>query len=180
MKSLGVFRNRYWQLIVGLGISMLFIYWALPGLHLPDVIEALRTANYWWLDPRHRRLHARTLGANLALAVHAAPGEEGSPRSSFPMVCIGYFGNNVFPFRAGELLRSYVLKQAEDIPIPTSLATVIVERLCDGLVMLLFVFLALPFAPMPDVYRNAVIGTTTIFLIVTVAFIALGEPAGAV
>jgi uncharacterized membrane protein YbhN (UPF0104 family) len=34
-------------------------------------------------------------------------------RNLFPMVCIGYFGNNVFPFRAGELLRSYVLKKEE-------------------------------------------------------------------
>jgi hypothetical protein len=172
---MGIFRNRYWQLIVGIGISMLFIYWALPGLHLPDVVEALRTANYWWLIPGvvvyMLGLWVRTWRWQYTLR----PVKKVPLVRLFPMVCIGYFGNNVFPFRAGELLRSYVLKKAEDIPIPTSLATVIVERLCDGLVMLLFVFLALPFAPMPDVYRNAVIGMTTIFLLATAVFIALAS-----
>ena len=44
----------------------------------------------------------------------------------FPLICIGYFGNNVYPFRAGEFIRSFVLKRKEDIPVSSSLATVII------------------------------------------------------
>jgi uncharacterized protein (TIRG00374 family) len=89
----------------------------------------------------------------------------------FPDVCIGYFGNNVFPFRAGELLRSYVLKKQTGIDISSSLATVFIERIADGLVMILFVFFALPFAPMPEIYRNAVIVMTIAFTVATAVFI---------
>jgi hypothetical protein len=61
----------------------------------------------------------------------------------FPIVTIGYMGNNIYPARAGEVLRAVILKQREDVPVSASLATVIVERVFDGVVMLAFVFLNL-------------------------------------
>jgi uncharacterized protein (TIRG00374 family) len=61
----------------------------------------------------------------------------------FPIVAIGYMGNNIYPARAGELLRAYVLRRNQSIPISASLATIIVERAFDGIVMLGFVFLNL-------------------------------------
>ena len=162
--------KRYLQLAIGVLVSAFFIYLALPGLHLPDVVEALQTANYWWLLPGIvvylLGLWVRTWRWQYTLRpVQLVP-----VVTLFPMVCIGYFGNNVFPFRAGELLRSYVLKRRTNIAISTSLATVIIERVTDGLVMLLFVFLALPFAPIPEFFRNAVILMTVLFLAATVVF----------
>jgi uncharacterized protein (TIRG00374 family) len=53
-------------------------------------------------------------------------------------------GNNIYPARAGEVLRAVLLKRHEDVSIPASLATIIVERVFDGVVMLAFVFLNLP------------------------------------
>ncbi|MBK9613300.1 lysylphosphatidylglycerol synthase transmembrane domain-containing protein [Candidatus Amarobacter glycogenicus] len=40
----------------------------------------------------------------------------------FPIVCIGYMGNNIYPARAGEIIRSYVLKRKEGISMSASLA----------------------------------------------------------
>jgi len=65
-------------------------------------------------------------------------------RVMFPIVAIGYMGNNIYPARAGELLRAYVLKKNEGVPISASLATIIVERVFDGVVMLSFIFVNLP------------------------------------
>jgi uncharacterized protein (TIRG00374 family) len=62
----------------------------------------------------------------------------------FPIVAIGYMGNNIYPARAGEVLRAAMLKQRENVPISASLATVVIERIFDGVVMLAFVFLNLP------------------------------------
>ena len=61
----------------------------------------------------------------------------------FPIVAMGYAGNNIFPARAGEVLRAVVLKNKEDVPISASLATIIVERVYDGVVMLAFIFVNL-------------------------------------
>jgi glycosyltransferase 2 family protein len=163
--------KKYIQLLAGLAVSAFFIYLALPGLHLQTVMEALQTANYWWLVPGilvyFAGLWVRTWRWQFTLR----PLQLVPLRTLFPDVCIGYFGNNVFPFRAGELLRSYVLKKQTGIDISSSLATVIIERVADGLVMILFVFLALPFAPMPDFFRNAVVLMTVAFTVATVLFI---------
>ena len=121
----------------------------MPGLHLPAVWRVMGQANYWWIIPGVAvymvGLWARTWRWHFMLR-HLKPV---TLRRLFPVVCIGYFGNNIYPFRAGEVMRAYVLWQREEIPITSSLATVIIERVFDGLVMLLFVFLALPFAPIP-------------------------------
>ena len=163
--------KRYWQLLIGIGISAFFIYLALPGLHLPEVWASLRTANYWWILPGVAvyfvGLWARTWRWHYMLR----PLKPVPLVRLFPLVCIGYFGNNVYPFRAGELIRSYVLKRTEGIAFMSSLATVFIERIFDGLVMLLFVFLALPFVPaMPPLYRNLVTILTLLLVGATVLF----------
>jgi uncharacterized protein (TIRG00374 family) len=158
-------------LLIGIGISAFFIYLALPGLHIPEVWASLRTANYWWILPGVAvyfvGLWARTWRWHYMLR----PLKPVPLVRLFPLVCIGYFGNNVYPFRAGELIRSYVLKRTEGIAFMSSLATVFIERIFDGLVMLLFVFLALPFVPaMPPLYRNLVTVLTLLLVGATVLF----------
>ena len=61
----------------------------------------------------------------------------------FPIVAIGYMGNNIYPARAGEVLRAVVLKRKEGVPISASFATIIIERIFDGVVMLAFIFINL-------------------------------------
>ncbi len=164
--------KRIWQLLIGFLISAFFIYLALPGLHLSEVATSLRSANYWWILPGVAiyfvGLWARSWRWHYTLR-HL---KEIPLRRLYPLICIGYFGNNVYPFRAGEVIRSYVLKQQEDVPIISSLATVIIERVFDGLVMLLFVFLALPFSPaLPAGYRNLVVLLTVLLMGATVVFV---------
>jgi uncharacterized protein (TIRG00374 family) len=65
-------------------------------------------------------------------------------RALFPLVSIGYMGNNIYPARAGEVLRAVILKRKEGVPVSASLATIIVERIFDGVVMLAFIFVNLP------------------------------------
>jgi uncharacterized protein (TIRG00374 family) len=165
--------NRTIRLLIGLAISAFFIYLTLPSLHLPDVLQALRTANYWWIAPGVAvymvGLWVRAWRWHYTLR-HLKPV---SIKRLFPLVCIGYFGNNVYPLRAGEIIRSYALKRSDNISMASSLATVIIERVFDGLTMLLFVFLALPFAPMPAQYRNLVILLTVLMVVATVIFIAM-------
>ncbi len=82
----------------------------------------------------------------------------------WPAVVIGYMGNNVYPFRAGEVIRAYVLKKNEQVPVSASLATILVERIFDGLVMLVFVLVALPTVPnLPLWLKQTVIYASILF-----------------
>lgn len=59
---------------------------------------------------------------------------------------IGFMANDLLPARLGEFVRSYAAGRLEGIPASTTLATIVVERVLDGLCMLLVLFLALLFA----------------------------------
>jgi uncharacterized protein (TIRG00374 family) len=89
---------------------------------------------------------------------------------------MSYMGNNIFPARAGEVLRAYVLKKDDDVSMSASLATILVERIFDGLVMLLFVFLTLPSVPDldPDLRRMVVLASL-VFFGALVVFLALAS-----
>ena len=96
----------------------------------------------------------------------------------FPVVVIGYMGNNDYPARAGELIRAYVLRKKEAVSISASLATIIVERIFDGVIMLLFVFVSLPLTPMPEELRRVVVLFSLLFFgALAVFFVIAASPA---
>ena len=49
----------------------------------------------------------------------------------FRIILIGFAVNNVLPLRLGELVRTYLLRQSHGVPIASTLATVLIERLMD-------------------------------------------------
>ncbi|GAB4424428.1 MAG: lysylphosphatidylglycerol synthase transmembrane domain-containing protein [Chloroflexi bacterium OHK40] len=166
-------RLRSWKLWLGLVISVVFLAIALRGLDLEHFWRALREANYWWLLPGIGIYGVTVWVRTWRWRSMLEPLKPIPTARLFPVVVIGYMGNNVYPARAGELLRSYVLRRNEGVPISASLATVVLERLFDGLVMLLFVFATLPFAPLPPAYRWLVIGFSLLFGVALLIFMLL-------
>ncbi|HEX6304862.1 MAG TPA: lysylphosphatidylglycerol synthase transmembrane domain-containing protein [Anaerolineales bacterium] len=139
-----MFAMKRWQFWLGVLISLVFLYLALRGLRFEVVGEALQGANYWWLLPGVGVYFLAVWARAWRWHYLLHPVKSVSTRKMFPIVAIGYMGNNIYPARAGEVLRAVVLKRREDVPISASLATIIVERVFDGVVMLSFVFLNLP------------------------------------
>ncbi len=135
---------KKWQFWLGVIISIFFIWISLRGLRLGEFWGVISRANYWWIIPgiafyfvgvwvRAWRWHY------LLKPIKAIP-----TRTMFPITTIGYMGNNIYPARAGEVLRAVILKRREGVPVSASLATIIVERIFDGVVMLAFIFINLP------------------------------------
>ncbi len=166
---------RSWKFWLGVLISALFVYWTAAGLEWREFGSALREAQYWWLVPAvlvyFGAVWARTWRWHYMLR-HM---KEIPLRRLFPVVVIGYMGNNVYPMRAGEFLRSYVLKRNEGVSVSASLATVALERLFDGLVMCAFVFATLPFVPLPAGYRILVVSFSTLFFVALLVFLFLAS-----
>jgi hypothetical protein len=134
---------KRWQFWLGLVISAVFLYIALRGMHIQEVWNVIKAAQFWWLIPSIAVYFLGVWARSWRWKYLLRPIKEIPTKRLFPTVCIGYMGNNIYPIRAGELLRAYVLKKDEDVAISASLATIIVERIFDGVVMLGFVFLNL-------------------------------------
>lgn len=135
---------KRWQFWAGLLVSIVFVYLSLRGLELNRVLESLKTAKYIWLLPGILVYFIGVWVRSWRWHYLLRPLKKIPTSTMFPIVTIGYMGNNIYPARAGELLRAAVLKQRESVPISASLATIIVERIFDAVVMLGFVFFNLP------------------------------------
>jgi len=134
---------KSWQFWLGVVISLIFLYLALRGLRLADLIDVLGRANYWWLLPGIAVYFVGLWVRAWRWRYLLQPIKDIPTRRLFPITVIGYLGNNIFPARAGELLRTVVLKKDEQVAISASLATIIVERIFDGVTMLAFIFVNL-------------------------------------
>lgn len=136
-------RMKRWQFWVGVLISILFLWWALRGLKLEDLLAVLPKVNFWWLLPGIAVYFLGVWARAWRWHYLLRPLKKIPTLKMFPIVAIGYAGNNLLPARAGELLRAVVLKRRQGVPVSASLATIIVERVFDGVVMLAFVFVNL-------------------------------------
>jgi uncharacterized protein (TIRG00374 family) len=134
---------KSWKFWLGLLISVVFLYLALRGLDFGGMLTALKNAQYLWLIPGVAVYFVGLWVRSWRWHYLLRPLKKIPTRTMFPIVCIGYMGNNIYPARAGEVLRAVILKRREGVPISASLATVIIERIFDGVVMLAFVFLNL-------------------------------------
>lgn len=64
----------------------------------------------------------------------------------YPVVIIGLMANNLIPARAGELARAYVLGQRERISKTTTLGTIAVDRIFDGITLVPMMLIVVAFA----------------------------------
>ena len=163
---------RFW---LGVFISLLFLYFALKGQRLDEVGEAIKEANYWWLIPAVAVYFVAVILRTYRWHFLLRPIKVIPLRDLFPVVVIGYMGNNIFPLRAGELIRAYVLKRNEAVSATASLATIIVERIFDGITMLIFVFAILPLVPANETLRQVIPFASLLFFGALFAFLLIAS-----
>ena len=87
----------------------------------------------------------------------------------FNITVIGFMANNILPVRIGELVRAYILGKREQLSKSLALATIIIERLLDGLTILSFLIPIVLFFSFPQWLRKAGL----VFLILYVVIIAV-------
>lgn len=142
------------RFLLGLAVSGFFIGFFLYRADLGEMARAVRTANYLYVIPGillyFTGLWWRTVRWRVIL----------NPLGSFPVgrlwpvMMVGYAANNVLPVRLGELVRSYYLSTREGTSSASSLATILVERLFDGLALLFLVAVVSLFIPVVGLFQD--------------------------
>lgn len=126
--------RRLW---LGLGASALFIALLLWRIDFRDTAAAFADANYLLLAPAVG-LYFVALGFRTwRWGVMLRPLKFVGFSRLFPVMAVGYMANNLLPVRLGELVRSYYLGQREGVSKSATLATIVIERVLDGVVLLL-------------------------------------------
>jgi len=123
--------------LLGYALSIGCLLWVLHGYRFNDLMPAILSLDWRWVSV-----------AILAdLAVYVAHGWRWNTLlapvvrlrlwRTVQAIFIGLFANEVLPLRAGELIRCYLLAHWSDLRLSLSFASAAVERLIDGVWMLL-------------------------------------------
>ena len=126
--------KRLW---LGLAVTLVFLGLLLLRVDLGETVESLAKANFLYLIPAiglySMAVVFRTLRWRFLLShLKAIPTSR-----LLPVVVVGYMANNLLPVRLGEVVRSYYLGQREGVSKSAALATIVLERVFDGLTLLL-------------------------------------------
>ncbi|HET6313190.1 MAG TPA: lysylphosphatidylglycerol synthase transmembrane domain-containing protein [Chloroflexia bacterium] len=155
---------------LGLLVSVVCLYFVLRGVqwgevwrHLSEVdlplfglsmllmLVAYFLMTWRWqhlLDPLEVPMSPSDTGGSLP-----APASPGGMRSHVSLLNLygkmltGYFFNAFFPARAGDLVRAYLLGRKTGLRKTTILATIVIEKAFDGIVLLVLLLLSLVVLP---------------------------------
>ena len=170
-----LFSKGRWKFWLGLVIGLIFLVLAFKDQDFGQIAKTLVAANYWWLIPA---LAVYFVGVGLR-AVRwrylLNPMQKISSLRLFPVVVIGYMANNVLPVRMGEVVRSYVLGRRENVSKTAALATIVVERIMDGVTMLLFLSVASLFVSLSNDVAGIERAAAVVFLVAILAFFVVAH-----
>lgn len=141
---------RSWRFWLGLGISAVSLVLVFRGVDAQELTSALRAAEYAWLLPAIGLLAGSLAIRAFRWRVLFFPQTGLRLATLFHVLNTSYLINNVLPARAGDVIRAGLISTREPVSASRALATVVVERVLDGLTLALMLAFLLPLFPVPD------------------------------
>jgi uncharacterized protein (TIRG00374 family) len=133
-------KKRFW---FGLLITAVFLYLVLHQIDTRALTQAVVHAHYGWLIPAFivyilGYLIRAVRWKFLLNTIKPLPWAR-----LLPPLILGFTVNNILPARAGEFVGAYVVGKREGVSKTAAFATVVMQRVFDGLVMVLFAVIVL-------------------------------------
>jgi len=126
------------RLAAGIAIGAFFLWLALRNVHFSEMAETLRRVSLP-IFGLFCLMHLGSLGLRaLRWRILVRPLAEVPARRLLPPLAIGFMVNFLLPGRAGEVVRAWLLGRREKVSTSAVFATVVVERLFDGLAVICF------------------------------------------
>ena len=131
-------RRTLIQFSLGFLFSGIFLYLFLKNFDFKSLLKILSQLVYYNFAWVFLATAAHLLAKAIRWKIILAPLKEITVISSLSNVSIGLMANNLLPARSGELVRVASLAQTEEISASSVLSALILERLLDGYILLLF------------------------------------------
>ena len=167
-------KKRVW---LGGAISLACLYLVFRALDPATLGAALAQANLFYVLPAVAvyfvGVWLRSLRWRLLLGPVLPPERRAKVSTAylFRIMVIGFTVNNVLPARLGELARAWLLWRGERVEPGATVATIVLERVLDGLTLLLFAGVAALLVEFPPELQRAAWITAALFLLVTVGLV---------
>lgn len=130
-------RARALQLALGTAVSGALLWLAFRDVHFADVVAHARTAHAGPLLLAVA-VATSTFGIRVLRWLLLLRREDGSAYAALPLwhaVAMGFMGNNVLPFRAGELLRAFGAVKLAGARFTAAVSSIGMERVFDAIAL---------------------------------------------
>jgi uncharacterized protein (TIRG00374 family) len=125
-------RSRVLLVLIYLA-SLGCLVWTLRDARLGELKDDFATMNWWWLG--------LAVAADISVYCWQAirwrqvlrPVEQVPFRQAVSAIYVGLFANEVLPFRAGEILRCYLVSRWTKLPFSVAISSALIERIFDGI-----------------------------------------------
>lgn len=143
---------RFW---LGMACSALFLFLAFRKVQWPQLSAALQAVDWRYLLLAAVVFIVKQVVRGLRWQVLLAPLGLLKVRDAFAYLNIGHMANNLLPLRAGEVVRTVLLGEKTGFSKSAVLATIVVERLLDILVLVAFSFVLTLMMPIPPLMKQS-------------------------
>lgn len=135
--------------VLGLAISLAALYFFFSTVSLAEVGLALGRMNPWWLVPSVLVLAGTFWLRAWRWHFLMRPVKRLGLGPLMSAMMVGFLANNILPAHMGEVVRAVVLGRQRRVSVSATMATIVMERVCDGLSVLLMLLLVLLFIEPP-------------------------------
>jgi len=131
--------KQYRQLIFGLVIALIALYYTLRNVSFSEVITSFKDMDYVYIFPASVIILLSYIFRAYRWQALLEPSLKVNVGGLYSPMMVGFLGN-FLPARAAEILRPYLLSKKYNITFTAAFASIILERLCD-LIILLLIFI---------------------------------------
>ena len=165
--------SRRIRLLAGLLLTAVFLWILARNIDLDELNAAFRGADYRLVVPATAATFLGYLLRTLRWQRIIRPVAPLGFGDTFAVLMMGFAANNLLPARLGEFVRAYLLSRKTGTRKTYGLATIILERVCDGMVLIGLLGVVSLLMPLPVWGRDVQLVSSVLFIGASVGIAAI-------
>lgn len=157
------------RILLGIIVSVFFLYLVIKYIDIEKLLAIIASGNYLWLLPSIVTFTLAFVFRTHRWKFLFLPIKKFTAKQLFSSLLMGFAANCIFPMRFGEVVRAYIVGKKHNVSKSSSLATIVLERIMDGVGVLILLVLSVPFLPVfPPWVKRAIFMASILFVSVIV------------
>ncbi|MDR2818221.1 MAG: flippase-like domain-containing protein [Endomicrobium sp.] len=160
-----MFKKHFFKILAGICVSIILIWLTLRQIDIKKSFELIAGVKYFVLIPAILVYVFTYILRSVRYYYILLPLKKTKVLDNFPYTIIGFFANNIIPLRLGELIRAKITGERLHVSRSSALATIVIERLFDVIIFVLFFFLIVTVMSFPEFIKKSFYILTFVFFI---------------
>lgn len=148
----------------GIFISVIFLFLIFQNIDLNNVVESMKAFNIYYAIPAIITYALSYIIRSMRWKKLLSVSKDINFLGVLKALYIGYMANNLLPARMGEIYRAHIIGTEQNIKRSSALASIVVERIFDGLILFIMLLILVSFFYQTPILLNICITTGFIFL----------------